>query len=139
LYILTKLLNGIIICLVFIHLLSSSNIFKFTWKTSESSKIKNIEKEYYNQIKRFINSALKRHIDYIDKAHTELYHLIEIIGKHGKDLDRINVYFLLNGFSSHEKEKIDINDSSHIATRGQLSTYTQLDYLKSLPSPHGQR
>lgn len=75
----------------------------------------NITKDDYtkslNQIKRFINSALKRHIDYIDKAHTELYHLIGTIGKQGKEFDRINVYFLINGFSNHEKEKIEIADA----------------------------
>jgi hypothetical protein len=62
-----------------------------------------------NQIKRFINSALKRQIDYIDPSHTELNELIKIIGKQGNDFDRINVYFLINGFSNHEKEKIDMN------------------------------
>jgi hypothetical protein len=74
----------------------------------------NITKDDYskslNQIKRFINSAIKRHIDYIDNAHTELFHLIGIIGKQGKDFDRINVYFLVNGFSNHDKEKIEIAD-----------------------------
>lgn len=74
----------------------------------------NILKDDYtkslNQIKRFINAALKRHIDYIDKANTELYHLIGVIGKHGKDFDRINVYFLINGFSNHDKEKIEVAD-----------------------------
>lgn len=74
----------------------------------------NITKDDYakslNQIKRFINSALKRHIDYIDKSHTELYHLIGVISKQGKEFDRINVYFLINGFSNHEKEKIEIAD-----------------------------
>lgn len=63
-----------------------------------------------NQIKKFINAALKRHIDYIDHSHTELNELIKIIGKQGKDFDRINVYFLINGFSNHDKEKISIND-----------------------------
>lgn len=63
-----------------------------------------------NQMKRFINSAVKRHIDYIDKSHTELYHLIGIIVKQGKDFDRINVYFLINGFSFHQKEKIEVAD-----------------------------
>jgi len=61
-----------------------------------------------NQIKRFINAAIKRHIDYIDPSHTELNELIKIIGKQGNDFDRINVYFLINGFSNHEKEKIDV-------------------------------
>jgi hypothetical protein len=74
----------------------------------------NISKDDYtkslNQVKRFINSALKRHIDYIDPSHTELNELIKIIGKQGNDFDRINVYFLINGFSNHYKEKIDIND-----------------------------
>lgn len=74
----------------------------------------NIPKDEYtkslNQIKRFINSSLKRHIDYIDHSHTELNELIKIIGKQGKDFDRINVYFLINGFSNHDKEKLEIND-----------------------------
>jgi len=74
----------------------------------------NIPKDEYtkslNQIKRFINASLKRHIDYIDHSHTELNELIKIIGKQGKDFDRINVYFLINGFSNHEKEKLEIND-----------------------------
>jgi len=74
----------------------------------------NIPKDEYtkslNQIKRFINSSLKRHIDYIDHSHTELNELIKIIGKQGKDFDRINVYFLINGFSNHEKEKLEISD-----------------------------
>lgn len=74
----------------------------------------NISKDEYtksmNQIKRFINSSIKRHIDYIDASHTELNELIKIIGKQGKDFDRINVYFLINGFSNHEKEKLEIND-----------------------------
>lgn len=74
----------------------------------------NIPKDEYtkslNQIKRFINSSLKRHIDYIDHSHTELNELIKIIGRQGKDFDRINVYFLINGFSNHEKEKLEIND-----------------------------
>jgi hypothetical protein len=36
--------------------------------------------------------------------------LIKTIGNQGKDFDRINVYFLINGFSKQDKEKIDIND-----------------------------
>jgi len=88
-----------------------------------------------NQIKRFINSALKRHIDYIDKAHTELYHLIEIIGKHGKDLDRINVYFLLNGFSSHEKEKIDINDADVFLHTWDISRLFKINESNSVHEP----
>jgi hypothetical protein len=72
----------------------------------------NITKEDYsksiNQIKKFINSALKRHIDYIDPSNNELNELIKIIGKQGDKFDRINVYFLINGFSNHKIEKIDL-------------------------------
>ena len=74
----------------------------------------NIPKDEYtkslNQVKRFINSATKRHIDYIDQSHVELNELIKIIGKQGQDFDRINVYFLINGFSNHDKEKISVNN-----------------------------
>ena len=72
-----------------------------------------ITKEEYtkslNQIKRFVNAAQKRHINYIDPANSELIHLIETIGKQGKDFDRINVFFLINGFSNHEKERLETN------------------------------
>jgi hypothetical protein len=75
----------------------------------------NISKDDYNkvlnQLKRFLNSALKRQINYIDKSNTELYHLIETIRKQGNDFDRINVYYLINGFSNHEKEKIEIAEA----------------------------
>ena len=75
----------------------------------------NIRKDDYtkaiNQIKRFINASLKRHIDYVDPSYTELNELINIIGKQGKEFDRINVYFFINGFSNHHKDKITIADS----------------------------
>jgi hypothetical protein len=87
------------------------DLFITSYKTESYNY--NITKDEYtkslNQVKRFINSASKRHIDYIDQSHTELIELIKIIGKQGNDFDRINVYFLMNGFSSHDKEKIDIN------------------------------
>ena len=72
----------------------------------------NISKEDYtkaiNQIKRFINAALKRHIDYLDASQTELIQLIKIIENQATEFDRIKVFFLINGFSNHEKEKFDI-------------------------------
>ncbi|MDO4228660.1 MAG: AIPR family protein [Capnocytophaga sp.] len=75
----------------------------------------NITKDDYtktlNQIKRFINAALKRHIDYIDPSHIELNELIKIIGNQGKNFDRINVHFFINGFSNHNKDKIEINET----------------------------
>ncbi len=64
-----------------------------------------------NQIKKFINASLKRHINYIDKANSELYSLIETISKQGELFDRINIYFLTNGISNHLKEKLEINAS----------------------------
>ena len=62
-----------------------------------------------NQIKKFINEAYKRHINYIDHSNSELYELIKIIEKQGKDFDRININLLVNGFSEIEKNRIEIN------------------------------
>lgn len=99
----------------------------------------NIPKDDYtkslNQIKRFINSALKRHIDYIDKSNTELYHLIETIGKQGKDFDRINVYFLINGFSNHEKEKIEIADADVFVHTWDISRLFKINESNSVHEP----
>lgn len=99
----------------------------------------NITKDDYtkslNQIKRFINSALKRHIDYIDKAHTELYHLIETIGKQGKDFDRINVYFLINGFSNHDKEKIEVADADVFVHTWDIARLFKINESNSVHEP----
>jgi hypothetical protein len=99
----------------------------------------NITKDDYtkslNQIKRFINSALKRHIDYIDKAHTELYHLIGTIGKQGKEFDRINVYFLINGFSNHEKEKIEITDADVFVHTWDVARLFKINESNSVHEP----
>lgn len=61
-----------------------------------------------NQIKKFLNAALKGHIDYIDPAQTELNQLLKIILKQKVNFDRINIYFLINGNSNHDLEKITI-------------------------------
>ena len=99
----------------------------------------NITKDDYtkslNQIKRFINSALKRHIDYIDKSNTELYHLIETIGKQGKDFDRINVYFLINGFSNHEKEKIEVADADIFVHTWDVARLFKINESNSVHEP----
>jgi hypothetical protein len=99
----------------------------------------NITKDDYtkslNQIKRFINSALKRHIDYIDKAHTELYHLIGTIGKQGKDFDRINVYFLINGFSNHDREKIEIADADIFVHTWDVARLFKINESNSVHEP----
>lgn len=88
-----------------------------------------------NQIKRFISSALKRHIDYIDKSNSELIHLIEKIGKQGKDFDRINVYFLINGFSNHDKEKIEIAGADVFVHTWDISRLFKINESNSVHEP----
>lgn len=61
-----------------------------------------------NQIKKFLNAALKGHIDYLDPAQTELNQLLKIILKQKSNFDRINIYLLINGNSNHDLEKITI-------------------------------
>jgi hypothetical protein len=99
----------------------------------------NITKDDYtkslNQIKRFINSALKRHIDYIDKSNTELYHLIGTIGNQGKEFDRINVYFLINGFSNHEREKIEIADADVFVHTWDIARLFKINESNSVHEP----
>ena len=99
----------------------------------------NILKDEYtkslNQIKRFINSSLKRHIDYIDHSHTELNELIKIIGKQGKDFDRINVYFLINGFSNHEKEKLEINEVDVFVHTWDVARLFKINETNSVHEP----
>ncbi|HUH75074.1 MAG TPA: AIPR family protein [Chitinophagales bacterium] len=99
----------------------------------------NIPKDEYtkslNQIKRFINTSLKRHIDYIDHSHTELNELIKIIGKQGKDFDRINVYFLINGFSNHDKEKLEINDIDVFVHTWDVSRLFKINESNSIHEP----
>ncbi len=65
-----------------------------------------------NQVKRFLNAALKRQIDYIDASNTELNELLKIIGKQNKLFDRVNIYFLINGNSNQKIEKLKIKDIS---------------------------
>ena len=88
-----------------------------------------------NQIKRFINSSLKRHIDYIDHSHTELNELIKIIGKQGKDFDRINVYFLINGFSNHDKERLEINDVDVFVHTWDIARLFKINETNSIHEP----
>ncbi|KDN55311.1 AIPR family protein [Flavobacterium seoulense] len=61
-----------------------------------------------NQIKKFLNAALKGHIDYVDPAQTELNQLLKIIIKQKSNFDRMNIYFLINGNSNHDLEKVTI-------------------------------
>jgi len=79
---------------------------------NKSSYEYNISKDDFNksinQIKKFLNAALKGHIDYIDPAQTELNQLLKIILKQKTNFDRINIYFLINGNSNHDLEKLSI-------------------------------
>lgn len=61
-----------------------------------------------NQIKRFLNGAIKRHIDYIDSSNDELIELLKIIGKQNHLFDRVNVYLLMNGNSKQPENKIKL-------------------------------
>jgi hypothetical protein len=88
-----------------------------------------------NQIKRFINASVKRHIDYIDKSHSELHHLIDVIEKQARDFDRINVYFLINGFSNHSKEKIEISDIDVFVHTWDLSRLFKINESNSVHEP----
>lgn len=99
----------------------------------------NITKEEYtktlNQIKRFINSAFKRHIDYIDKSHTELYQLVAAIGKQGDQFDRVNIYFLINGFCNHNREKIEAANTDIFVHTWDLSRLFKVNESNSLHEP----
>lgn len=99
----------------------------------------NITKDDYtktlNQSKRFLNSALKRHIDYIDPSNSELVHLIKIIGQQGKDFDRINIYFLINGFSNHDKDKIEINDTDIFVHTWDIARLFKINESNSVHEP----
>ena len=61
-----------------------------------------------NQIKRFLNGAIKRHIDYIDSSNDELIELLKIIGKQNHLFDRVNIYLLMNGNSKQPENKIKL-------------------------------
>jgi len=61
-----------------------------------------------NQIKRFINGAFKRQIDYIDASNDELIELLKIIGKQNHLFDRVNINLLINGNSNQKVDKIKI-------------------------------
>jgi hypothetical protein len=67
-----------------------------------------------NQIKKFLNGAVKGHIDYVDEANTELVKLLKTIRLQAKSFDRINIHFFTNGNCNHSIEKIKIKDLDDI-------------------------
>lgn len=99
----------------------------------------NITKDEFNkplnQLKRFINAALKRHIDYVDKSNTELIELIKLIGKSGKEFDRINVYFLINGFCQQQKERIEISDIDVYVQNWDIARLFKINEANSIHEP----
>ena len=61
-----------------------------------------------NQFKRFLNGALKGHINYIDPSQKELNEFIKILSKQTNDIDRINLFILTNGKCNHLVEDLNI-------------------------------
>lgn len=68
---------------------------------------KDVLNKCINQLKRFLNGALKGYIDYVDPAH-ELFQLIKIIGNQSREFDRINIFFFSNGSSNHYIDKVSL-------------------------------
>jgi hypothetical protein len=99
----------------------------------------NISKDDYtkslNQIKRFINNSIKGQINYIDESYKELNQLLKTIGIYGRNFDRINVYFLINGFSNHEKEKIEISDADVFVHTWDISRLFKINESNSIHEP----
>lgn len=60
-----------------------------------------------NQIKRFLNGALKGHIDYLDPS-LEITELVKLLYKKGEKFDRVNIFYLINGTSTHNIDKVII-------------------------------
>src|SRR5690606_8598025 len=73
--------------------------------------------------------------DYIDPSNSELIHLIKTIEKQGNDFDRINVYFLINGFSNHDKEKIEINNVDVFVHTWDVSRLFKINESNSVHEP----
>ncbi|MES2275439.1 MAG: AIPR family protein [Bacteroidota bacterium] len=60
-----------------------------------------------NQLKRFINGALKGQIDYLEPSN-DIAELVKLIYRQSSQFDRINVYYLINGTSYQSADKIII-------------------------------
>lgn len=88
-----------------------------------------------NQIKKFLNAALKRHIDYLDPSHSELIELVKLLGTNQKDFDRINVYLLINGFSNHTKEKFEVLDVNVYVQVWDINRFFRIHETNSVHEP----
>ena len=72
--------------------------FNFSFNKSDFEKT-------VSQVKKFINGALKNHIDYIEKSNKELVEFIEIVGNQNSLFDRVTINILTNGTSKGDYNK----------------------------------
>lgn len=100
-----------------------------------------------NQIKRFLNGALKGTIDYLDPS-LEIYELVNMLFKKGKKFDRVNIFYLINGTSNHKPDKVvlkgfedlgifihvwDINRFFQLSFSSGQREPVKIDFLDLLP------
>jgi hypothetical protein len=57
------------------------------------------------------------------------------MGKQGADFDRINVYFLINGFSNHDKEKIEIANAEVFVHTWDVARLFKVNESNSVHEP----
>ncbi len=88
-----------------------------------------------NQIKKFLNSAIKGHIDYLSPSQTELIELVKIISEKGDLFDRINVYYLINGTCNQQKEKVDLNGVEILVHIWDIKRFFKLDQSLGFREP----
>jgi hypothetical protein len=88
-----------------------------------------------NQIKKFLNSAFKGHIDYLSPSQTELIELVRIISEKGSLFDRVNVYYLINGTCNQLKDKIDLNGIDITVHIWDIKRFFKLDQSMGFREP----
>jgi hypothetical protein len=115
---------------IFVSIFDAQN-YNYTISKEEFNKI-------INQFKRFLNGALKGHIDYIDPSQKELNEFIKILSKHTDDIDRINLFILTNGKCNHHVEELNIKGVEEIGIYCQIwdaSRFYKLYHSKSKREP----
>ncbi len=89
-----------------------------------------------NQFKRFLNAALKGHIDYIDASHRELNQFVKLLSKQAAETDRINLYVLTNGNCSHTAGEIVIKGLEDITIKVNMWDLNRFYKLYQTNSKH---
>ncbi len=115
---------------IFISIFDSSD-YNYTISKDELNKT-------INQFKRFLNGALKGHIDYIDPSQKELTEFIKILTKQTNDIDRINLVILTNGKCNHHIEDLSVKGVEEIGIYCQIwdiSRFYKLYHSKSKREP----